>query len=166
MFLKWVTLSWFATIPIWLEIMCTCRALLVVHTWGGMLKYESEICLTLIKSKGLSTYISLWVTPPITRLFWIGTSFEFIYTTCLFRPNWYIRSYLLIFQEAKMYIDVWHVRLEQTSFSKMQHIPNCKHLLSDPFSCQTCIMAKVHKFPFNKSHISTIQPFQVIPIDL
>ena len=49
--------SWFATVSIWLKIVCTCRALLIAHTWGGVLEYESGVCPTLIKFKGLSVYI-------------------------------------------------------------------------------------------------------------
>jgi len=32
-----------------------------------LLEYESKYCPTLIKSKGLSMYISLWATPPIAN---------------------------------------------------------------------------------------------------
>ena len=48
----------------------------------------------------------------------------------------------------------------------MQHISNCKDLLSGPFSCETCIQAKFHRLPFNKSSISTTSPFQLIHMDL
>jgi len=63
--------SWFATVPVWLKLVCTCRALLIVHTWGGLLEYESEVCPTLIKFKGLIVYIkkNLWAIPPIANWF-------------------------------------------------------------------------------------------------
>jgi len=63
-------------------------------------------------------------------------------------------------------LDVLHARLGQTSFSKMQHIPSCKPLLSKSFSCDTCVMAKLHELPFNKSYISTTHPFQLAHMDL
>ena len=57
---------------------------------------------------------------------------------------------------------VLHAKLGHISFSKMQYIPNCKGFLSNPFSCETCIMVKIHRLPFNKSHISNTYSLQLI----
>jgi len=75
--------SWLATIPVWLKIVCTYRALLTAYTWGGML-----VCPILKKFKDLSVYISLWVTPPIANwFFWEGISFRLICMTPLFNDQ-------------------------------------------------------------------------------
>ena len=63
-------------------------------------------------------------------------------------------------------VDILHARLGHTSHSKMQHIPICKDMLSTFTSYETCIMAKFHRLPFNNSHISTTQSFQLIHMDL
>ena len=46
-----------------------------------LLEYENGYCPTLIKSKGLSVFIRLWVTPPIANWFWVGASFELVCMT-------------------------------------------------------------------------------------
>jgi len=47
-------------------------------------------------------------------------------------------------------LDILHARVGHTSFCKIQHIATCKPYLSKGFSCDTCVMAKFHKFPSNK----------------
>jgi len=64
------------------------------------------------------------------------------------------------------FLNVLHARLGHTSLFKMQHIATCKPYLSKNFSYDTCVMAKFHKIPFNKSLISTIKPFQLVHMDL
>jgi len=63
-------------------------------------------------------------------------------------------------------VEILHARLGHTSHSKMQHIPICKDLLSTFTSCETCIMAKLHRLPFNNSHVSTTHSFQLIHMAL
>ena len=59
-----------------------------------------------------------------------------------------------------------HAQLGRTSFSKMQHIAACKPFLSNKFFCETCMLAKFHRLPFNKSAITTKAPFQLVHMDL
>ena len=63
-------------------------------------------------------------------------------------------------------IDVLHAWLGHTSISKMQHISDCKPYLSDTFTCDTCVVAKFHRLPFNTSSISTTKASQLIHMDL
>ena len=63
-------------------------------------------------------------------------------------------------------LDIIHARLGHTSFSKMQHIPSCIQHLSDTFTCDVCVQAKMHRLPFNKSSIHTSFPFQLIHLDV
>ena len=45
--------SWFATVsPVWLKIVCTCWAMLIAHTWGGVLEYESGVMSHIDKIQG------------------------------------------------------------------------------------------------------------------
>ena len=48
----------------------------------------------------------------------------------------------------------------------MQHILACKDVLTDKFFCETCILAKAHRMPFDRSTISTKVPFELIHMDL
>ena len=52
-------------------------------------------------------------------------------------------------------LEVLHARLGHTSLSKMRHIPDCKAVLSNNFFCETCILAKTHRLPFDRSTIAT-----------
>lgn len=53
-----------------------------------------------------------------------------------------------------------------TSMSKMIHIDACKHLCSSKFSCDTCMLAKHHRLPFQRSHTTTSTCFELIHVDL
>ena len=59
-------------------------------------------------------------------------------------------------------LEVLHARLGHTSLSKMKYIPVCKNILSDTFFCDTCIQAKAHRLPFERSTISTKAPFELV----
>jgi len=48
----------------------------------------------------------------------------------------------------------------------MQHITDCKFFLSNDYFCETCVLAKFHRLPFNKSTITTTAPFQLVHMDL
>jgi len=63
-------------------------------------------------------------------------------------------------------LDVLHARLGHTSFSKIQHIADWQPFLSNDYFCETCVLAKFHRLPFNKSTIATTAPFQLIHMDL
>ena len=56
-------------------------------------------------------------------------------------------------------LDILHARLGHTSFSKMQYIKDCKPYLANDFFCETCVLAKFHRLPFNKSTITSKAPF-------
>jgi len=62
--------------------------------------------------------------------------------------------------------DIVNARLGHTSTSKMQHVYLCKHSLPTTFTCDVCIMAKMHRLPFTKSTITTSSPFQLIHMDV
>lgn len=63
-------------------------------------------------------------------------------------------------------LDVFHDRLDQSSFSKLQHIDQCKSYDVDKFFCATrcvaknCIMYVLH----SASHVPI--PFEIIYVDL
>jgi len=63
-------------------------------------------------------------------------------------------------------LDVLHAPLGHTSVFTMQHIAACKPFLSNNFLCDTCMLAKFHRLPFNKSAITTKAPFQLVHMDL
>jgi len=63
-------------------------------------------------------------------------------------------------------LDLLHARLGHTSFSKMQHIAACKPFLSNDYFCETCVLAKFHRLPFNKSTIATTALFYLVHMDL
>ena len=60
---------------------------------------------------------------------------------------------------------IFHARLGHTSASKMQHIPSCNNVPSS-FSCEICVMPKMHKLPFNKSNVHSSNPFHPVHMDL
>ena len=62
-------------------------------------------------------------------------------------------------------LDVLHARLGHTSFTKMQHIANCKPFLYE-FFYETCVLAKFHRSSFNKSATATKAPLHLLYIDL
>lgn len=62
--------------------------------------------------------------------------------------------------------EIVHARLGHTSLPKIQHITWCKGHVPSTFSCEVCVMAKMHSLPFNKSTIHTTSPFQLIHMDL
>ena len=53
-----------------------------------------------------------------------------------------------------------------TSLSKMTHIIDCKSFDTSDFFCHTCMIAKHHRFPFNRSTTLSSQPFELIHVDL
>jgi len=68
-------------------------------------------------------------------------------------------------------LDTLHARLGHTSVFKMQHIPLCKQSwckqsVIGSFPCDICVYAKMHRFSFNKSIITTSSPFQLIHLDI
>ena len=63
-------------------------------------------------------------------------------------------------------LEVLHTRLGHTSLSKVKHISVCKDVLSDTFSCDTCILAKAHRLPFERSTITTKAPFELVHMNL
>jgi len=58
-----------------------------------------------------------------------------------------------------------HARLGHTLASKMQHIPGCNNVPS-VFPCDVCVLAKMHRLPFNKSSFLSTQPLHLIHLDL
>ena len=63
-------------------------------------------------------------------------------------------------------LDVIHAQLGHSSPSNMNHISFCHNKVDKQYFCGTCIMAKSHRLPFNKSSISTSFPFQLIHMDV
>jgi len=55
--------------------------------------------------------------------------------------------------------DIIHARLGHTSLSKMQHISCCQNNVPPTFTCDICVMAKMHRLPFNRSNIQSAHPF-------
>ena len=66
----------------------------------------------------------------------------------------------------KQPLDILHARFGHASVSKMKHIPLCKQLISNSFFCETCVLAKFTRFPFNNSSIKTTHCFQLVHMDL
>lgn len=62
--------------------------------------------------------------------------------------------------------DLVHDKLEHTSVSKMHHGFICKQPLPGTFTCDICVLAKIHRLRFNKSIINTTSPFQLIHLDV
>jgi len=58
-----------------------------------------------------------------------------------------------------------HTRLGHTSASKLQHIPLCNNVPS-VFPCDVCVLAKMHRLPFNKSLIHSAHPLHLIHMNL
>ena len=50
--------------------------------------------------------------------------------------------------------------------AKMKYISDCKDFALNGFFCETCILAKAHRLPFERSTISTKNPFELIHMDL
>jgi len=48
----------------------------------------------------------------------------------------------------------------------MKYISVCKDVLSYSFSCDTCILAKAHILPFERSTITTKALFELVHMDL
>ena len=63
-------------------------------------------------------------------------------------------------------LEVLHARLGHTSLSKMKYTSACKNVLPNSFSCDTCILAKAHRLPFERSTITTKAPFELVHMDL
>jgi len=59
-----------------------------------------------------------------------------------------------------------HARLGHTSLSKMQHLPCCPNNVPSAFTCDICVLAKMHRLPFNRSTIKSTHLFQLIHMDL
>ncbi|XP_074363338.1 uncharacterized protein LOC141703800 [Apium graveolens] len=65
-------------------------------------------------------------------------------------------------------LDVFHARLGHASIGKMKHLSNlfsCNKF-HDKFSCDSCILAKHHKLPFNDSPFIAPASFHLLHIDL
>jgi len=58
-----------------------------------------------------------------------------------------------------------HAQIGHTSLSKMQHISCCQNNVPPIFVCHICVMAKMHRLPFNRSKIQSTHPFQPIHMD-
>ena len=48
--------------------------------------------------------------------------------------------------------DIVRARLGHNSTSKMQHVSLCKHSLRNTFTCNVCIMVKMHRFAVYQEH--------------
>ncbi|KAL2898459.1 Retrovirus-related Pol polyprotein from transposon TNT 1-94 [Bienertia sinuspersici] len=63
-------------------------------------------------------------------------------------------------------LDLLHARLGHMSINKMKHLPISFAGDSLNFSCECCILAKHHKFPFQHSHNKAAHIFYLLHIDL
>ncbi|XP_074309519.1 uncharacterized protein LOC141643998 [Silene latifolia] len=63
-------------------------------------------------------------------------------------------------------VELFHARLGHTSLSKMKHIEgiNCNGINNIQF--ETCVLAKMHQLPFNRSNSRALHAFDLIHIDL
>jgi len=48
----------------------------------------------------------------------------------------------------------------------MHHISDCKNQVPSTLSCDICVMAKMHRLPFNNNNIHTTHLFHLIHMDL
>lgn len=67
---------------------------------------------------------------------------------------------------TKFNFDILHARLGHASLSKLKHIESCDCSGMHKYDCDVCIIAKHHKFPFNKSTSLAKTCFEVVHIDL
>lgn len=65
----------------------------------------------------------------------------------------------------KVDIDILHARLAHASSSKLKHLFS-QFSCTDVQSCETCILAKQHKLPFERSDSIAIDVFDLVHIDL
>ncbi|XP_074315655.1 uncharacterized protein LOC141651863 [Silene latifolia] len=63
-------------------------------------------------------------------------------------------------------VQLFHAHLGHTSLSKMKHIEgiNCNGI--NNIQCETCVLAKMHQLPFNRSNSRPLHAFDLIHIDL
>lgn len=63
-------------------------------------------------------------------------------------------------------LHLFHSRLGLTSMSKLIYIDDCKGFTCKDFFCDTCILAKHHRLPFNKGISTTATLFELVHTDL
>ncbi|GKA51299.1 hypothetical protein Tco_0744495 [Tanacetum coccineum] len=70
------------------------------------------------------------------------------------------------FNVTQSELSVFHDRIGHTSLSKMTHINDYKSLDTTNYFCDTCLTAKNHRLPFNRSTTSSSVPFELLHVDL
>ncbi|KAK9741235.1 hypothetical protein RND81_03G091300 [Saponaria officinalis] len=63
-------------------------------------------------------------------------------------------------------LDLLHARLEHSSLAKMQHIENVNYGGINKYNCDTCVLAKMHCLPFQRSISRAVRIFELIHVDL
>ncbi|XP_074306275.1 uncharacterized protein LOC141641515 [Silene latifolia] len=63
-------------------------------------------------------------------------------------------------------IDLFHARLGHTSLSKLKHLDFVQCADVQKLECETCVLAKMHKLPYNRSQSYALNAFDLIHIDL
>ncbi|GJW99363.1 retrovirus-related pol polyprotein from transposon TNT 1-94 [Tanacetum coccineum] len=63
-------------------------------------------------------------------------------------------------------VQIFHARLGHSSVSKLVHIPVCSTMDLTNFSCECCILSKIHRLPFQLSQSKSAIAFELIYMDL
>ncbi|GJZ52807.1 retrovirus-related pol polyprotein from transposon TNT 1-94 [Tanacetum coccineum] len=63
-------------------------------------------------------------------------------------------------------VHVFHARLGHTSVSKLIHILVCNSIDLSKFSCECCMLSKLHRLPFQLSNSMSERAFELLHMDL
>ncbi|KAK9673116.1 hypothetical protein RND81_12G147300 [Saponaria officinalis] len=63
-------------------------------------------------------------------------------------------------------VDLLHARLGHTSLSKMQHLDVVDCGGMTVYECDTCVLAKMHQLPFQRSNNKALHTFDLVHMDL
>lgn len=62
-------------------------------------------------------------------------------------------------------LELLHARLGHCSLSKLKHVPGCT-VGPNSILCDTCMMSKFHRLPFQRSNSLAFKPFELVHMDL
>lgn len=63
-------------------------------------------------------------------------------------------------------VAILHARLGHCSMSKLRHINACKAPNVAVLPCDTCLLSKFHRMPFERSDSLAVNPFDLVHMDL